>query len=274
MDESTRDFKKVFINPEITVLDEELQEYDEGCLSIPDVYGDVERPVRVIVRALDRDGQTFEMEASELLARWTQYGALTPFFRNHTMTGSIDQYAWAFGEAIDTDPRTTPAYLHLGDLRAAQHDLPGAVQAWLAMVKTTPERAYLAFDRLERAFATLGPPGRFAALCRELIHADPQDWRARLALARHLAAGAQPAADPRVAREEYLRTIDGMVYVMGLGTSGIDVIDPVAGASVADVVTQVDTYLAGEDFKAQLAKDIEATGGILVRLSGCFQKFL
>jgi alpha-glucosidase len=46
-------------------------------------------------------GGFFGDTGGELLARWTQYGALTPFFRNHTMTGSVDQYAWAFGEAIE-----------------------------------------------------------------------------------------------------------------------------------------------------------------------------
>src|SRR4029077_2695956 len=41
------------------------------------------------------------------------------------------------------------------------------------------------FPRLESAYAALGAPGRFPALCEKLIAANPQDWRARLALARH-----------------------------------------------------------------------------------------
>ena len=48
-----------------------------------------------------------------------------------------------------------------------------------------PERAYLTFDRLEKAYATFATPERFADLCRRLIAANPQDWRARLALARY-----------------------------------------------------------------------------------------
>ena len=46
---------------------------EEGCLSIPDIYGDVERPRSVTVRAQDLDGKTFEIEASDLLARCLQH---------------------------------------------------------------------------------------------------------------------------------------------------------------------------------------------------------
>lgn len=61
------------VNPEIVESSSEREKSEEGCLSIPDVYGDVERPSRVMVRALDRIGQPFEMEASELLARCFQH---------------------------------------------------------------------------------------------------------------------------------------------------------------------------------------------------------
>ena len=50
----------------------------------------------------------------------------------------------------------------------------------------SPERAYLAFERLARAYAASGEPSRFVALCEGIIRNDPRDWRARLALARHL----------------------------------------------------------------------------------------
>ena len=60
------------VNPEI-VWSEGSAKSEEGCLSIPDVFGDVERPANVLVRALDRDGQTIEIQASELLARCFQH---------------------------------------------------------------------------------------------------------------------------------------------------------------------------------------------------------
>ena len=67
-----KDHPVVVINPEI-VLREGSQKGEEGCLSIPDVYGDVERAYRVIVRALDRSGKSFEIDATELEARCLQH---------------------------------------------------------------------------------------------------------------------------------------------------------------------------------------------------------
>jgi peptide deformylase len=46
---------------------------EEGCLSIPDIYGDVTRPSTVVLEALDRDGKPFRMEASGLVARAIQH---------------------------------------------------------------------------------------------------------------------------------------------------------------------------------------------------------
>jgi len=63
----------VFINPEITVLDPELGEYDEGCLSVPGFYETVCRPSRVRVTALDGDGQSFTRELGGLLAICLQH---------------------------------------------------------------------------------------------------------------------------------------------------------------------------------------------------------
>jgi len=63
----------VIINPEIVESDAKKAKAEEGCLSIPDVYGDVERPARVRVRALDLEGQPFEIEATDLLARCVQH---------------------------------------------------------------------------------------------------------------------------------------------------------------------------------------------------------
>ena len=60
------------VNPEV-VSSEGSAKAEEGCLSIPDVFGDVERPAQVVVRALDRDGTPIEIPATELLARCFQH---------------------------------------------------------------------------------------------------------------------------------------------------------------------------------------------------------
>ena len=91
-----------------------------------------------------------------------------------------------FDAAIELDSANTPAYLNLGDTRFERGDAAGAIAAWESLVSAAPDRAYLAFPRLERAYASAGEAGRFPALCRRLINESPQDWRARLALARHL----------------------------------------------------------------------------------------
>lgn len=57
----------VFVNPELTQR-EGVQAYREGCLSFPGVYEEIKRAERVRIRALDRDGRPFEMEATGLLA--------------------------------------------------------------------------------------------------------------------------------------------------------------------------------------------------------------
>ncbi len=63
----------VFINPEIVWSSEETSTYEEGCLSIPEYYEEVERPARVRVRYVDRDGQAQEIEAEGLLATCLQH---------------------------------------------------------------------------------------------------------------------------------------------------------------------------------------------------------
>jgi len=64
---------RVFINPEVVWASDEKRLYDEGCLSVPGIYDGVERPARVKVRAQDADGQTFEVEADDLLAVCIQH---------------------------------------------------------------------------------------------------------------------------------------------------------------------------------------------------------
>lgn len=63
----------VFINPEIEVLDTEVSEYDEGCLSVPGFYETVVRPEHIRVKALDSDGNPFEIEPQGLLAVCIQH---------------------------------------------------------------------------------------------------------------------------------------------------------------------------------------------------------
>src|SRR5262245_5725986 len=62
----------VIINPEIVAATGKIKG-EEGCLSIPDLYGDVERSARITVKALDRLGQPFEVTAEELLSRCLQH---------------------------------------------------------------------------------------------------------------------------------------------------------------------------------------------------------
>ena len=62
----------VLINPEI-ISETGKERAEEGCLSIPDIYGDVDRAARVTVRATDLEGNLFEREATDLLARAFQH---------------------------------------------------------------------------------------------------------------------------------------------------------------------------------------------------------
>jgi peptide deformylase len=64
---------QVFVNPEILWWSDETSVYEEGCLSIPDYYEDVERPARVRVRYLTLAGETAEIEAEGILATCLQH---------------------------------------------------------------------------------------------------------------------------------------------------------------------------------------------------------
>jgi lipopolysaccharide assembly protein B len=97
-----------------------------------------------------------------------------------------------FEAAIELDPANTPAYLNLGEVRFAEGDARGAIAAWERLVNQSPDRAYLAFSRLEAAYTRSGDASRFPALCRTVIRDNPQDWRARLALATHMTSHGTP----------------------------------------------------------------------------------
>jgi peptide deformylase len=64
---------QVFINPEVTWTSDETAKYEEGCLSIPDYYEEVERPAEVKVKYLDLDGKSHEIKAKGLLATCLQH---------------------------------------------------------------------------------------------------------------------------------------------------------------------------------------------------------
>ena len=62
----------VLVNPQVVSASGRAKG-EEGCLSIPDIYGDVERPRSVTVRAQDLEGKVFEIEATDLLSRCMQH---------------------------------------------------------------------------------------------------------------------------------------------------------------------------------------------------------
>ena len=64
---------QVFLNPEVVSSSEDKAIYEEGCLSIPEYYEEVERPTQVKVRYMDIDGKTQEIEANGLLATVLQH---------------------------------------------------------------------------------------------------------------------------------------------------------------------------------------------------------
>jgi peptide deformylase len=73
IDESTdRDRPLCLINPEI-VKSDGVEEYEEGCLSVPDIYETIQRAEFVTVRALNRDGEEYTLEAGDLLAVCIQH---------------------------------------------------------------------------------------------------------------------------------------------------------------------------------------------------------
>lgn len=67
------DTPQAFVNPEILELGGDVERSQEGCLSVPDVYDEVDRYTRARVHALDRDGQPLEFEAEGMLAICIQH---------------------------------------------------------------------------------------------------------------------------------------------------------------------------------------------------------
>jgi lipopolysaccharide biosynthesis regulator YciM len=105
--------------------------------------------------------------------------------REALQAGRLEAAEKAFRTALSLDRGVFPAHLGLADCQAGR-DPRQAAAILEDAVQAAPERAYLAFDRLARAYADCGEPSRFVSLCERTIRQDPRDWRARLALARHL----------------------------------------------------------------------------------------
>jgi len=62
-----------FINPEIIKSSKETSSFEEGCLSLPNIYGEVIRPEKIILKAIDSDGKKIKLKAFGLLARVIQH---------------------------------------------------------------------------------------------------------------------------------------------------------------------------------------------------------
>ena len=69
----SKDSPQVFINPTFEIVEPELNEYDEGCLSVPGFYETVARPRKIKVTAFDRGGNEFCLEAEGILATCIQH---------------------------------------------------------------------------------------------------------------------------------------------------------------------------------------------------------
>jgi lipopolysaccharide assembly protein B len=111
--------------------------------------------------------------------------------REALAAGRRDAAEAAFRTSLSLDRRVFPAHLALAELWLPR-DPRRAAQVLEDAIAAVPERAYLAFSALQRAYAAAGEPSRFAALCERLVSQDPRDWRARLGLARHLRAEDRP----------------------------------------------------------------------------------
>ena len=71
--EADDDVRRVFINPQIIATSDDSVPYEEGCLSVPQVYENIMRPSKVTVQAQDQNGKKFTLEAEGLLARIIQH---------------------------------------------------------------------------------------------------------------------------------------------------------------------------------------------------------
>ena len=117
-----------------------------------------------------------------------------------------------FRAALDLDGVVTPASVNLGDTLEREGRLDEAVRTWEGLVETTPERAHLVLDRLRRVYQARGEPDRFLDLCRRLVAARPQNWRAHLALGGELAN-----------RGSFVPALDQLLEALGQNPHGLAV---------------------------------------------------
>jgi lipopolysaccharide biosynthesis regulator YciM len=126
-------------------------------------------------------------------AEQPRHQTILAFLENELGRDKMKQLDYAaaaerFRAAIALDEHVVPAHLNLGDVKFFEGQFAAAEAAWQRVADVSPERAYLAFDRLESLLVKQPNTQGFQALCRRLIEANPQDWRAHTALARHLLA--------------------------------------------------------------------------------------
>jgi lipopolysaccharide biosynthesis regulator YciM len=131
--------------------------------------------------------------------------------REALRAGRPEEAEKAFQTALSLDRRVFPAHLALAEMWAGRDPLRAA-SILEGAIDAVPERAYLAFGALEAAYAAAGEPSRFVAVCERIVSQDARDWRARLALGRHLRADGRPAE----ALGLLLRALDGNPHVLVL----------------------------------------------------------
>ena len=68
-----RDDPRVLINPEVVAMSDEMIVWEEGCLSVPAIYDKVDRHARITVKALDREGKEYQLDAEGLLSVCVQH---------------------------------------------------------------------------------------------------------------------------------------------------------------------------------------------------------
>jgi lipopolysaccharide assembly protein B len=153
-----------------------------------------------------------------------RHDATLAFLENELGLEALDQQdpktaAQRFAAAIELDATAVPAYLHLGDVYNRQGRQAEAAAVWERGVNVAPDRAHLAFGRLDAVYAALGSPERFPNLCRRLVAAAPRDWRARLALASHLTNNGKPTEAIDLLFEALSRNPHGLAVHQAIWTT-------------------------------------------------------